>query len=163
MSDGRQEDVQLGVLVLVERQRLAELAAEHVRHRLAGELHEPADRGLLAVGLAGKRPGVLPDECPVHGVEGLLVQVRARELDGLQRVDVAVADAEDLLVVAVALPDRGAAAQKRLGRGLGLLPLEEAHVLRQLLDVHLVLLAQKREVLAVALLDGGRDSARRAT
>ena len=61
--------------------------------------------------------------------------------------------AEQTLVVAVALQRAGAARQQRFGGLLRLLPLQEPHLLRHLLNLDLVALAQQRQLLAVALLD----------
>ena len=141
---GREEDVQLGVLVLVQRQGLPQLAPEDVDDDLPGELHQAADRGLLAVVLPLDGPAVEADELGVGRLERLLGQLVAQEVDGLQARDLAAGGTEDALEVRVALERGRPAGHERVGGGLGLLPLQEAHVARQLEDAHLVGVAQRR-------------------
>jgi hypothetical protein len=91
-------------------------------------------------GIVGVVPIGLGELAPI-GREGLGHRVAVR------------GQAEQAQIVAVALDRAGARGDQGIGGLLGVAPLQEAHILCQLLQGDLVALAQLRQVLSIALLE----------
>ena len=100
---------------------------------------------------------ILTDESIVGIVEVFLSQFwyivrffRVVDIQSFRRIWI-VWNIEQPFVILKSLQSRGAACKERRGCLLRLLPLEEAHLLRHLLDLGLVSLANKRKMFGVAL------------